>query len=121
MSRFRQRTENIRDLVEPAALLPRGGEHLAQRAPEPQRAVPDRQDRSRQAAPGAVAQQIRPGLGGLAVTVGQSDELLAPIGAHPDHDQQAQRVLFEADVDVVGVGPGRGAGVSTSPFLKNNL
>jgi threonine/homoserine/homoserine lactone efflux protein len=36
---------HIGDLVEPAALLPRVGKHLAQRRSEPQRAVPGGQDR----------------------------------------------------------------------------
>src|SRR6266536_3405072 len=50
-----QRGEHVADLVEPAALLPGGGEHLPQRRPEPQRAVAGGQDRGAHPAPGAVA------------------------------------------------------------------
>ncbi len=57
------------------------------------------------AAPGAVTQQVRPRLDRLPVAVGERDELLAPVSPDSDHDQQAQRVLLEADVDVDPVGP----------------
>jgi hypothetical protein len=91
--------------VEPAALLPGCWEDLAQRAPEPQRAVPDREHRGAHPAAGGVAQQVRPGLGRLPVAVGQRDELLAAIRPHPDQHQQTQLVLLETDVDVDPVGP----------------
>ena len=42
---------------------------------------------------------------GLAVTVGQRDQLLAAVGAHPDHHQQAQLGLLQAHVDMDAVGP----------------
>lgn len=45
--------------MEPAALLAGGREHLAERAPESQRAVADREHRRGHAAPGGVAQQAR--------------------------------------------------------------
>ncbi len=107
--------------MEPAALLPGLREHLAQRTPEPERAIPDREDRGAHPTPGAVTHQVRPGLDRLPVAGGQRNELLAAIGSDTDHDQQAQFVLFEADVDVVGVDPGRGAGVSTGPFPRAAL
>jgi hypothetical protein len=53
--------------VEPAAALPRLGEHLAQPIPEAQRPVADGQHRGAHAAAGAIAQQIRPRFGGLPV------------------------------------------------------
>ncbi len=105
MRGLRQRRENVRGLVEPAAALPGLGEHLAQRAPEPQRPVADGQHRGAHAAAGAVAQQVRPRLRGLPVPVSQGDELLAAIGADPDHHQQAQLVLLQPDVHVDPVGP----------------
>jgi hypothetical protein len=53
----------------------------------------------------AVAQQIGPRFGGLPIAVGQRDEFLAAIGAHPDQHQQAQLGLLEADVDMDSVSP----------------
>ena len=73
--------------------------------PQPQRAVPDRQRRRAHAAALGIAQQIRPRPGRLTVAIGQRDEFLAAVGAHPDHHQQAQFVLLESDVDVDAVGP----------------
>jgi hypothetical protein len=81
--------------VEPTTLLAGLGEHRAQRTPKPQRTIADGEDRGAHPAPMTVAQQIGPGLGGRAVTIGQRDELFAPIGAHPEHHQQAQLVLVE--------------------------
>jgi len=60
--------------------------------------VPGREHRGAHAAARAVAEQVRPRLGRLAVPVGQGDELLAAIGADPDHHQQAQLVLGQPDV-----------------------
>ena len=53
--RFRQRGKHVRDLVEPASLRTGLGKHLAQRAPEPERAVADRQHRRPHAAAFAFA------------------------------------------------------------------
>jgi len=105
MRRLRQRAKYVSDLVEPAALLAGRGEHLAQRAPEPECAVADREHRGPHPAPGAVTQQVRPGLGGLPVAIAQGDQLLTPVRAHPDQHEQAQFVLFKADVDVDAVRP----------------
>jgi len=102
---LRQGGEHVRDLVEPAALGPGLREDLAHRLPEPQRAVADGQHRGAHAAPGAVAQQVGPRLRGLAVPVGQRHELLAAVGAHSDHHQQAQLVLLEPDAHVDAVDP----------------
>jgi hypothetical protein len=105
MRRLRQRGKNIRDLVEPAALLSVGGEHLAQRTPEPERAVAHRQDWGAHPATFRVAQQVRPGPGRLPMPVTQGDQLLGAVRADPDQDQQAQPLLLEADVHVDPVGP----------------
>jgi hypothetical protein len=50
MSGLRQRGQNIRRLVEPAATLPGLGKHLAQPVPEAQRPVADGQHRGAHAA-----------------------------------------------------------------------
>jgi hypothetical protein len=105
MGGLRQCTKNVGDLVKPTALLSGLREHLPQRAPEPECAVAHGQDRGAHPAPGAVAEQVRPGLGGLPVPVGERDEFLAAISADTDYDQQAQLVLFQANVDVDAVDP----------------
>src|SRR5665648_1001696 len=118
VGRLGQSAQHVGDLVEPAPLLTGAGEHLTQRGPEAQRPVPDREHGGAHPAALARAQQVRPGLGGLAVPVVQGDQLLGPVGAHPDHDQQAHLVLLEADLEVDPVdphvhvvAPGQGAGV----------
>ena len=105
MRRLRQRGKHIGLLVEPAPLLPGVREHLAQRLPEPQRAVADGQHRGAHPAAAAVPQQIRPRLGRLPVPVGQRDELLAAVGADPDHHQQAQLLLLQPHLEVDAVDP----------------
>jgi hypothetical protein len=91
--------------VEPTPLLPCRGKDLAQRTPEPERAVPDRQHRGGHAAAGAVTQQICPRLDRFAIAVGQRDELFATVRAHPDKHEQTQLVFLEADVDMDPIGP----------------
>ena len=81
------------------------GEHLAHRLPEPQGPIPDRQHRGSHPAAAATAQQIGPRLGRLPVPVGEGDELLAAIGADPDHHQQAQLLLLQANLEVDAVDP----------------
>jgi hypothetical protein len=91
--------------VKPAALFAGVGEHLAQRCPEPERAVADGQHRGAHAATLARAQQVGPGLGGLTVPVGECDQLLATVRAHPDHHQQARLVLLQPHLEVDAVDP----------------
>ena len=91
--------------MEPAALLPAGGEDLTQTVPEAECAVADGQDRGAHAAALAVAQQVRPGLGGLAVAFREGDEFLTAVDSDAEHDQQAEFRLVQADVQVHAVGP----------------
>jgi hypothetical protein len=100
-----QRVEHGGNLVEPAALFSGLGEHVAQRGPEPERTVTDREHRSAHPAALAAAEQIGPGLGGLALTVIERDQLLGAIRADTDDDQQAHLVLGEPDLEVDPVGP----------------
>jgi hypothetical protein len=53
----------------------------------PNTAAPANEDRGVHPAAGSVAQQIGPGLGGLAVTVGQGDEVLAALGSDADQHE----------------------------------
>jgi hypothetical protein len=91
--------------VEPAPLLAGSREHLAHRFPEPERAVPDGQDRGGQAAAAAIAQHIGPRLGRFPEPIGQGDELLAAISTHADHHQQAELLLLETDLEMNAVDP----------------
>jgi hypothetical protein len=70
--------------MEPAALFPCFREHVPQGFPEPERAVADGENGRGHAAAAAVAQQIRPGLGGFTVTIGQGEELLAADNPAPE-------------------------------------
>jgi hypothetical protein len=88
-----------RDLVHPAALHPRGAEHLRQRGPEPQRAVTDRDLGRGHPAVAQVPQQVQPRLGVLTVPVGDSDQFFGAVGPHAHHHEQTQPIDR-----VVGVG-----------------
>ncbi len=67
--------------------------------------IPDREHRRGHPAPFQVAQQIRPALLGLAVSVADRDQLLGAIEAHAHHHQDAEAVLLEADGEVHSVHP----------------
>jgi len=86
--------------VPPATLLGRVGEHLAQRLPEPERAVADGEHRRGHPAAFAAAQQVSPRLRALPEPVGERDQLLRAVGADTDHHQQAHLVLLEADLEM---------------------
>jgi hypothetical protein len=81
--RFRQRGKHIRRLVEPAALLGGVGEHLAQRAREPKRAVTDGEHQGAHAAAFRIAEQVGPRLGRLPVAISERDQLLAAVARTP--------------------------------------
>ena len=91
--------------MEPAALLAGIGEHLTQRRPEAQRAIADREHGCSHAAAAAITQQIGPRFGGFAVPVRDRDQFFAPVSTHPDHHQQTQFLLIEADFKVDSVDP----------------
>ena len=83
LGRCGQAVQDIHRLVHPVPLLFGLGEHLPQRGPEPPCPVAGRQHRRAHAPPLGVAQQPGPGLGRLAVPVGQRDQLLLPVRADP--------------------------------------
>jgi hypothetical protein len=80
-------------------------EDLAQRLPEPQRPVADREHRGAHAAQGAVTQQVRPRLARLPVAGIQCYQLFAPVGAHPKQDQHARLGLIQANLQVHSISP----------------
>src|SRR5438067_1546276 len=96
-----ERVKDVRCLVNPAALLSRAREHVAQRGPGAQRAVAGHQLRLTHPAIAEIAEHSCPRVLGLAVAVLDRQQLLLAIFPDPDHDQQAQlRVLAEPDADV---------------------
>ena len=119
--------------MNPAALLPGSGEHVAQRGPRAERAVAGHELRLVQPAVAQIAEHGRPRVLALAVAVLDREQLLLAVLADADHHQQAQlRILAEADADVhavdeqVGVAvkpqlPGAERGVLGLPLLGQPL
>lgn len=91
--------------MNPAPLLTGFGEHLGQGFPEAQRPVADGKDRGAHAPAGAVAHQVGPRLGGLAVAVLERDQFLGAVGTHADEHEHALLGLLQADFEVDAVGP----------------
>jgi hypothetical protein len=52
-----------------------------------------------------VAQQLRPGIGGLPLAVGDRHQLLGAVGAHPHQHQAAQPAVLQPQVEVDPVRP----------------
>ena len=100
-----QAAQHVGRLVDPVALVTRGGEDVTQRRPQPKRAVTDRQDRGAHAAPAQIPQQLGPRLGRLPLAIGHGDQLLAPVGAHADDHQAAQPRLLQPHPEVDPVRP----------------
>jgi hypothetical protein len=71
----------------PKAVCSRVSGNTSRNALQNPSAVPGGQHRGAHAAAAAITQQIGPRLGGLEVTVGERDQLLAAVRAHPDHHQ----------------------------------
>ena len=91
-------------IMHPAALVRRVGKDVAERPPEPEGSVADGKDRGSHAPSFEVTQHVGPGLGGLAVPVGDRDQFLGPISPDTDDDQDTEAGFFEADVEVDPVG-----------------
>ena len=93
---LRQLVEDVGGLVDPAALFPGGAVDLAQRLPEPEISVTDRELRADlEPAVAEIDQQLTPRLLALAVAVGEPDQLLAPQLVGADRDQDALARLIE--------------------------
>jgi hypothetical protein len=79
---------------------------LAQRLPEPEISVTDRELRADlEPAVAEIDQQLTPRLLALAVAVGEPDQLLAPQLVGADRDQDALARLIEPGVEVDAVDP----------------
>jgi hypothetical protein len=93
---LRHLVQDIGGFVHPAALLAGCRPHFAERFPEPERAVGDRNLRRRcQAATLQIEQQITPRLCALANAIGEADKLLLAFRRRADDDQDALRLLLE--------------------------
>ncbi len=79
------------------------GKDLGEGSPKAEGSVTDGEHRSCHAAALEPAQHVGPGLGGLAMSVADRDQLLGAVAAHTDDDQGTQPGLFEADVEVDAV------------------
>ena len=104
-SRCRQLVQDVGDPMDPAGLGLRLGPDVPGRRPEAERAVGDRHDRGPHPPPLQVAQHRQPALGALPIPILDGDHLLRAVRPRPDHDQGAQPVVFEADVEVDPVRP----------------
>src|SRR5229473_3397624 len=78
---------------------------LAGRGPESQRAVAYRYHRRNHSASLEIAQQRLPALGALPVAIFDRQQLLLAVGPRADHNQGAEPVVFEPNVEVHSVDP----------------
>lgn len=102
---LRELVEHVSQAMDPAALLPGLRPHGADRRPEGERAVADRDDRCAQAAALEVTLYRRPAVGALPIGVLDGHEFLRPAGPHADHDQGAEPILLEPDAEVGAIYP----------------
>ena len=92
--------------MHPAALLAGCRPHLAERLPEPERAIGDRNLRRRcQTATLQIEQQITPRLCALAHAIGETDQFLLAFRRRADDDQDALRLFLEPGLQMDAVGP----------------
>jgi hypothetical protein len=91
--------------MDPTPLLAGLREHLPKRPPQPQRPVAHHHHRRAHAAAAKVAQQLRPRVAGLPLSLGDRHQFLGAVGAHPHQHQAAQPPVLQADVEVDAVRP----------------
>ena len=104
LSRLGQGVHDVRHLVDPAPLVGRFGEDVCERPPEAQCPVTDCEHRGPHAPTLQIAEHVEPGLGGLAVPVGDRDQFFCPVSTHADDDQDTQPGLFKTDPEMDPVG-----------------
>src|SRR5229473_6783138 len=78
---------------------------LAGRGPESQRAVAYQYHRRNPAASLEIAQQGLPALGALPVAIFDRQQLLLAVGPRADHNQGAEPVVLEPDVEMHPIDP----------------
>jgi hypothetical protein len=89
--------------MDPVALLARLRPHVPHGDPEAEGAIAHGNDGRAHTPPLQVAEHCLPTLRALAVAVLDGDQLLRPVGPHADHDQRAEPVVLQADVEVHAV------------------
>src|ERR1700687_1376838 len=89
----------------PATLRAGLGPDLAGCGPESQRAVAYRYHRRNHSASLEIAQQRLPALGALPAAIFARQQLLLAVGPRADHNQGAEPVVFEPNVEVHSVDP----------------
>src|SRR5258705_1205244 len=92
--------------MDPTALLPCRRPHLADRFPEPERAVGHGELwRDRQASGFRVEQPLAPVLCAFAGAVGEADEFLLALRRCADQDEDALLLVIQTRLHVNAVGP----------------
>lgn len=103
----------VEDIPKPGGSSNAGGGsrvHLAQGGPQREAPIADREERRVETAFAQVAQDSRPRIGALAIAEGHPEQLLVPVRARADDDEQATRLGFESGAQVDPVGPQVGEG-----------
>ena len=100
-----QLVEDVAELVDPIPLRAGLRPHVADSGPEPERTVAHGDDRGVHAPTLQVAQHGLPALRALAVTVLDRNQFLGSVRPDADHDQRAEAIVVEADVEVHAIDP----------------
>ena len=120
-----QLVQDVARLVNPAALLAGAWVDLAERLPEAERAVAERQLRTHfKAAPLEIEQNFEPGLLTFAIAVGDGDQFLLSLVRGPDDHQDALLLFLHAGAEIDAVHPeidvALGREVAPLPALRLN-
>ena len=103
---LRQLAQDIRRFVNPAALLSRRRPNLAERLPETQPSVGNRELRcGRQAATLQIEQQLAPVLRAFPCPIREANQLLLSFRRRTDEDEDALLLVFEPRLQIDAVRP----------------
>ena len=106
LRQFKTRIFDVGGLVHPTALFSGLGPDLADRLPEAERAIGDRDlGRNRQTPALQIEQQGAPVVSALARAVGEAEQLLLALRRGADDDQDALRLVLQTRLQVDAVGP----------------
>jgi hypothetical protein len=72
--------------------------------------------------PFQLPKQALPALGAFAIPILDRDQSLRPVGSHANHDQRAEAIVIESDVEVHVIDPDiPGVAVGEAPLLKRPI
>ena len=91
--------------MHPATLLPRGGEDLFQRGPEPHGTIAGRQFRRTEPTVFQAEKHLAPALGTFPHAVLNGQEVLLSTGIDPNHNEYAEPVVGSAQAAVDPIRP----------------